>query len=132
MIEVCEKYAKLHGVLFNGSKSKLLVYNKKDADPHCEINGTDVSTCEKTIHLGNVLSTTDKYDIVFDGIKTFNCNVNRFMYQFGSLQTVVKNKLCHQYCCSLYGSQLWPLWHNSVNEMCTRWRNALRKVWKLP
>ena len=76
MIEVCEKYAKLHDVLFNGSKSKLLVYNKKDGDPHCEINGTDVSTCEKTIHLGNVLSTTNKYEMVFDGIKTFNSNIN--------------------------------------------------------
>ena len=73
MIEVCEQYARLHDVLFNGSKSKLLVYNKKDTDPHFEINGTDVSTCEKTIHLGNVLSTTDKYEIVFDGIKKINC-----------------------------------------------------------
>ena len=108
MIEVCEKYAKLHDVLFNGSKSKLLVYNKKDANPHFEINGTDVSTCEKTIHLGNVLSTTDKYEMVFDGIKKFNCNVNRFMPEFGLLQTFVKNKLFYQYCCALYGSQLWP------------------------
>ena len=69
IIEMCEKYAKLHDVLFNGSKSKLLVYNKKDADPHFEINSTDVSTCEKAIHLGNVLSRTDKYEMVFDGIK---------------------------------------------------------------
>ena len=55
------------------------------------VNDTDVSTCEKTIHLRNVLGTTDKYEMVFDGIKTFNCNVNRFMSEFGSLQTVVKN-----------------------------------------
>ena len=119
-------------MLFNGSKSKLFVYNKKDADPHCEINGTDVSTCEKTIHLGNVLCPTDKYEMVFDGIKKLNCHVNRFMSEYGSLQTVVKNKLFHQYCCALYGFQLWPLWHDSVNKMCTQWRNALRKVWKLP
>ena len=132
MIEVCEKYAKLHDVLFNGSKSKLLVYNKKDADIHFEINGTDVSTCKKTIHLGNVLSTTNKYEMVFDGIKKCNCSVNRFMSEFDSLQTVVKNKLLHQYCCALYGSQLWPLWHDSVNKMCIQWCNALRKVWKLP
>ena len=112
------KYAKLHDVLFNGSKRKLLVYNKKDADPHCEINGTDVSICEKTIYLGNVLSTTDKYEIVFDGIKKFNCNVNIFMSLFGSLQTVVKHKLFCQYCYALYGSQQWPLWHDSVNKMC--------------
>ena len=102
IIEVCEKYAKLHDVLLNGSKSKTLVYNKKDADPHCEINGTDVSTCEKTIHLGNVLSTTNKYEMVFGGIKKCNCSVNRLMFEFGSLQTVVKNKLFHQYCCGLY------------------------------
>ena len=101
MIEVCEKYTKLHDVLFNGSKSKLLVYNKKDVDPHFEINGTDVSTCEKSMHLGNILSTTDKYEMVFDGIKKFNCSVNRFMSEFGSLQTVVKNKWFHQYCCAL-------------------------------
>ena len=110
------------------------MYDKKDADPHFEINDTDVSssTCEKTIHLGNVLSTTNKYEMVFDGIKTFNCSVNRFLSEFGSLQTVIKNKLFQQYCCSLYGSQLWPLWHDSVNTMCIQWRNALHKVWTLP
>ena len=119
-------------MLLNGSKSKLLVYNKKDADTYFEINGTDVSTCEKTIHLGNVFSTTDKYEMVFDGIKKFNCSVNRFMSEFGSLQAVVKNKLFHQYYCVLCESQLWPLWHDSVNKICTQWRNALRKVWNLP
>ena len=96
-------------MLFNGSNSKLLVYNKKNADPHFEINDTDVSTGKKTIHLGNVLSTTDKYEMVCDGIKKFNCSVNRVLSEFDLLQTVVKNKLVHQYCCALYGSQLWPL-----------------------
>ena len=91
-----KKYAIQHDVLFNGSKSKIFMYNKKDADPHFEINGTDVSTCEKTIHLGNVLSIISKYEMVFSGIKTFNYSVNRLMSEFGSLQTVVKNKLLYQ------------------------------------
>ena len=86
----------------------------------------------RKLYLGNVLSTTYKYEIVFDGIKKCNCNVNIFMSEFGSLQTVVKHKLFHQYCCALYGSQQWPLWHDSVNKMCIQWRNSLRKVWKLP
>ena len=85
---------------------------------------TDVSTCEKTIHLGNVLSTTNKYEIVFGRIKKFNCSTNIFLSEFGSLQTVVKNKLFHHNCCALYGSQLWPLWHDSVNKMCIQRRNA--------
>ena len=70
------------------------MYNKKDADPHCEINGTDVSACEKTIHLGNVLSTTDKYEMVFDGIKTFNCCVNRFTSNCCQKQIVSSVLLC--------------------------------------
>ena len=40
--------------------------------------------------------------------------------------------MLHKYCCALNGSQLWPLWHDSVNKMCIQWRNALRKIWKLP
>ena len=60
-------------MLFNGTKRKPLVYSSKDADPRFEINGTDVSTCEKTIHLGNILSITNKYEMVFDGIKKCNC-----------------------------------------------------------
>ena len=71
---------------------------KKDADPHFEINGTDVSTCEKSMHLGNVLSTTDKYEMVFDSIKKFNCSVNRFISEFGSLQPVVKKIVSSVLC----------------------------------
>ena len=59
---MCKKYAKQHDGLFNGSKSKLLMYNKKDADLHFKINGTDVSR-KKTVHLGNVLSTINKYEM---------------------------------------------------------------------
>ena len=104
------------------------MYNKKDVDPHFEINATDVSTREKTIHLGSVLSTTNNYEMMFDGIKKFNCSVNRFMSGFGSFQNVVKTKLFHQYCCALYGYHLWPLWHDSVNKMCIQWLNTLRKA----
>ena len=82
-------------------------------------NYTGVSTCEKTIHLGNVLSTTDKYEIMFDSIKNLHCSVNGFMSEFGSPQTVVKKELFYQYCCALYESQLWPLWQDSVNKIHT-------------
>ena len=40
--------------------------------------------------LGNVLSTTDKYEMVLNGIKKFNCSVNTCMPRFSSLQTVAK------------------------------------------
>ena len=44
------------------------------------------------------------------------------------LADVCQNKLFYQYCCALYGSQRWSMWHESVNKMCMQWRNALVKV----
>ena len=49
---------------------------------------------EKTIHMGKVRSTTNKYQILFDGTN------------FGSLQIVVRKNLFNQYCFALYGFQL--------------------------
>ena len=72
---------------------------------HFDKNGTDISTCGKTIHLPNVLGTTNQYEMKFDGIKKFNRSVNRLMSEFGLIQTVAKTNCFHQYCCALYGSQ---------------------------
>ena len=121
MIDICEKYADLHDIIFNGIKSKVLVYNKKVTDPHFKVNGNDVPNCETAVYLGTVLSTRNNFETVHDCIKKFNSCCNHFMAEFGSLSTIVKNKLFNQYCCAFYGSQLWPLWHNSVNiNICTQ------------
>ena len=37
-----------------------------------------------------------------------------------------------QHCGSLYGSQLWPLWHTKIEYFYAQWRKALRKMWSLP
>ena len=113
IIEVCENMPNYMMRCFMGQNATYWCTTKST---FFKIKGMEVSTCEKTIHLGNVLSTTNQYEMVFDGIKKCNCSVNRFM------------KLSHQYCCALYGSQPWSLWHDSVNKMCPKWFNALRKV----
>ena len=129
MIDICEKYADLHDIIFNGTKSKVLVYyNKKVTDPHFKVNGNDVPNCETAVYLGTVLSTRNNFGTVHDCIKKLNYCCNHFMAELGSLSTIVNN----QYCCAFYGSQLWPLWHNSVNSICAKWRTALRRIWHLP
>ena len=50
---------------------------------------------------------------------------------FGSPERAASTIYIYTYI-HIYGSQLWPLWHDSVNKVCIQWRNALRKVWKLP
>ena len=73
------------------------------------MNGNDVPNCETAVYLGTVLSTINNFETVHDCIKKFNSCCNHFMAEFGSLSTIVKNKLFNQYCCAFYGSQLWPL-----------------------
>ncbi len=133
MVNVCERYAQQHDVLFNGKKSKLLVFGSKEPkDVNVSVNGQNVPLCDTAVHLGHMLSTIDKYECVKDGVKRFNSSVNSFFAKFGGLYSSVKNKLFTQYCCSMYGAQLWPLWHENTEMLCTQWRNALRRIWKLP
>ena len=54
------------------------------------------------------------------------------MSRFCGCSTITRNKLLHQYCKSMYGSQLWPLSSQSVTNMCTQWHKAHRQALLLP
>ena len=55
MIDICEQYANVHAILFNATKSKILIYNKRDADPHFNVNGVEVPLHNKATYLCTVL-----------------------------------------------------------------------------
>ena len=132
LIKICEVYSDKHCINFNGKKSKLLIFGKKGDDPNIRIKGELVPVCNKTTYLGNCLSTLSENDMTNEGIKQFNVNFNIFMSEFKTCRVLVKNKLFNQYCCFYYGSQLWPLYNNSFNDVCTKWRKAVRRIWNLP
>ena len=134
MIKVCEDYANEHSIIFNGSKSKLLIFGDYLGHVLIEVNGESVPTCKDVVHLGITLSskTTDKYDYVKIGAEKFNRQFNFFHATYKQCYTTVKQSLFMQYCGSLYGSQLWPLWHKNMDFFYAQWRKALRKMWSLP
>ena len=132
MIQICEVYADKHFIRFNGKKSKLLIFGEKTDDPKISIKGELVPLCTNAIYLGNMLSTVCNSDIVNEGIKHFNINFNIFLSKFGTCKILVKDKLFNQYCCSYYGSQLWPLYNQDFKNVCTKWRKAIRRIWELP
>ena len=109
-----------------------MIFGEKSNDPNIKIKGELVPVCTNAIYLGNMLSTTCDSDLVSEGIKHFNINLNIFLSKFGTCKTLVKNKLFNQYCCSYYGSQLWPLYNQDFNNVCTKWRKAIRRIWELP
>ena len=51
-----------------------------------------------------------------------------FMARFGTCNVTSRNKLFHQYCSSIYGSQLWLITNQNVEKLYTRWRVYHRRV----
>ena len=51
---------------------------------------------------------------------------------FKHLSSPVKMKLLAVYCSSLYGSVLWNLSDEKIEDICTAWRKGLWRVWSLP
>ena len=51
---------------------------------------------------------------------------------FGKVNSLVKNRLFHNYCTSMYGCELWSLNTDRINDLSIAWRKGLRRVWGVP
>ena len=123
MIRICENYASEHDLIFNGTKSKLLIYgNVTNCLPKLYVNQNEVPVCNTAVHLGNLISN-DEHEIIDFGISKFNSNFNYFMSSFGKCQSSVKNKLFLQYCNSFYES------HDLYTKMILSRKLALDGEW---
>ena len=133
MIRICETYAEEHDLIFNGNKSKLLVFGTvSEYVSKFYVNEIEVPLCNTALHLGNLISN-NVHDTIDYGITKFNSSFNYFMSSFGKCHSSVKNKLFIQYCTSFYGSQIWPIYKKDINnKISIRWRMALRRIWNLP
>ena len=82
MITICENYALEHNILFNGSKSKLLIFGREYDNPNVYVNGNSVDICTKAEQLGIILDTESNYHAIDEDITTFNVSFNRFLAHF--------------------------------------------------
>ncbi len=63
LIDVCEKYSNEFNIIFNGSKSSLLLFkgrNCKILTRGVSVNGVSLNVSEKAVHIGHHMSTKDK------------------------------------------------------------------------
>ena len=135
LVKICEVYADEYHVLFNGPKSKLLVFKGRDCvlplDVCIYVNGQRVGIELCADHLGHKVSSTDDESMLKGALSSFWRYFNNFMSEFGHLYGAIKCKLFKQYCCSYYGSPLWDLSSKGVDSLCIAWRKALRSLWKV-
>ena len=133
MVKICENYAAMHKILFNGKKSVYLVFGNYKYNVSLTVNNEKVSRSTSAIHLGHFFHTENtSKELTENAIKDFHKSKHSFLSRFGTCNTKTKNKLFHQYCQSMYGSQLWLLSSPSVNKMCTQWRKAHQRILSEP
>ena len=133
MIKICEEYANEHNIIFNGSKSKYLVFGKYEYNPTVKVNNEIVSRSESAEHLGHFLHTENtSKELIEHSLKEFKKSFYGFISRFESCYTSAKNKLFHLYCSAMYGSQLWDTTNPTVEKVYVQWRKAHRQVLELP
>ena len=136
MIKICEDYACEHDILFNGKKSKYLIFGKDGKYKYnhiVKVNNEIVERCEEADHLGHPLHTTNTLNALAEkGLNNLNASFYAFMARFKDCYATTRNKLFHQYCSSMYGSQLWLMNSNSVGKILSRWRKFHRVVLGVP
>ena len=136
MIKICEDYALEHDILFNGKKSKYLIFGKDGKYKYnhiIKVNNEIVERCEAADHLGHTLHTGNTLNALAEkGLNNLNGSFYSFMSRFKDCSATTMNKLFHQYCSSMYGSQLWLLNSNNVEKIFSRWRKFHRIVLGVP
>ena len=93
-------------ILFNGKKSKYLIFGANKYNSIVRVNNQIVEICESAEYLRHVLHTGNNHGALMDAIKKLNTGFHGFMSRLGHCNVTNKNKLLHQYCSSMYGSQL--------------------------
>ena len=127
MINICEEYADKHDILFNGKKSKYLIFGTYKYNSTVRVNNEIVEKCDSAMHLGHKLHTCNTHEVLIDhAIEKLNSSFHGFMSRFRSCSVTSKNKLFYQYCSSMYGSQLWQM--SNAERMYSKWRKYHRIV----
>ncbi len=79
-------------------------------------------------HLGHTTSVSDKDFMISKAIVSFWKAFNLLMSVFCVLYSFIKCKVFKQYCCNLYGSNLWLLNSKRCYDIWVALRRALKSI----
>jgi hypothetical protein len=134
MLQICENYAKSVMVKFNGSKSKVIVFDrgKCDVKPVFTVDGQVMECVTELDYLGHKLSGDCSDPHVQSVTNDFNCKFNAFIGDFQHVSSEVKGDLFLKYCSSLYGSNICTMNSEKLSKLSVAWRKAIRRMFRLP
>ena len=141
MLSICDCYASEYCISFNAIKSKCLVFlpnsrrflRQQLNECTFYVGNKPIEYVTSYSHLGHIITSLmdDDADLV-KRRSDFVGQVNNVLCYFGKVNSLVKNRLFHNYCTSMYGCELWSLNTDRINDLSIAWRKGLRRVWGVP
>ena len=135
LIKICEHFADEYLLKFNPDKCSLLIYADKNADFYA--NNCNINLCGKTIkhvkkekHLGHIFEANSHSHLINieSVIRDLKVRTNTIVNNFKPICWQSKVKLFLSQCSSLYGSQLWRLENNQIDDLITAWNVCCRRL----
>ena len=131
MLHTCTIFANEFNVLFNASKSKLILYGIDEITPVFFMNNVlEVVPHEK--HLGFPIGENCNRRLVDSLCQEIMSKTNMLYCNFRRLPTNVLYSLFCTYCTPLYGCQLVDFTSRDVERLYVTWRKAIRFLFQLP
>ena len=131
MLNVCACFANEYDVLFNASKSVLLLSNASVSDVKLNLNGNDIPAQAIASHLGSFIGRESNSANVSKAINKLVYGTNILMSRYGYCDTSILLSLFQTYCTSYYGCALWDLSKKGISGFAVAWRKCIKRVLKL-
>ena len=138
LLQICEKFALAHSILFNVKKSKFMVIKAKAYKDYdfgsIKLNDGNLEQVANFRYLGHIISdgTSDDSDIIRHCRFLYTVG-NSLIRRFWFCDIRIKLKLFTMYCGNMYTGHLW---HNykvhSLNKVKTAYNSILRRLLNIP
>ncbi|PZC79121.1 hypothetical protein B5X24_HaOG216810 [Helicoverpa armigera] len=138
LIAQCEDYARTHGLIYNCSKSEIMVFESggrsPDTIPVIKLNEKPLIRTYKFKYLGHILTPDLKDDAdVERERRALSIRANMLVRRFARCSPAVKVTLFRAYCTTFYTCSLWArcTW-KSYSALRVQYNNAFRMLLGLP
>jgi hypothetical protein len=134
MLNICKEYAMEYKMLFNASKSKLIVLSDDQLQtiPLIHFMGGVIAQVQVDKHLGILIGNIDEKAKIDALCREMTKQCVMLRSHFSLLTPDIKYFLFKTYAMPLYGSHLVDLGSPHVKVFCTAWRKAIRSLLGLP
>ena len=139
MLKSLERLLRIHGMVINVQKTKVLIFNARNrrvSDVEFSINGCRIDIVDEYKYLGCILNKTMNESMELEGIlNTFNRAVGMFLRKFSTVDLSIKLKLFTSFCMSMYGLELITQTrgcNNVLHKLSISYHHALKRLLGFP